>query len=367
MSTSSILSTGLQPAATASITPSSGTSSFISASQQPPAALSLGSSSRVSIAIPSINDFQILKPLSKGAYGTVYLAKKRSTSVYYAIKVLSKSKMISKNLIHTVRSERMTMIHQATLDQDNPHVVKLVWSFQSKHKLYLVLEYMNGGDCAALIRNMGHLDENWTRSYIAETVLGIERIHRLDIAHRDLKPDNLLIGPDGHIKLVDFGLSSVGYATRRKRLASEAKSTRRFVGTPDYIPYETLLGDDCGVLGDFWALGIICYEFLYGYPPFHGDSPEEVFANILEKPLEFPDENNEDAAKARDFIRRLLDRNPDTRLGAPNSYNGLSGAAAVKAHPFLANYINWDTLLTEEPAFVPHPDDPEDTGYFDAR
>ena len=177
----------------------------------------------------SIKDFEIIKPISKGAFGSVFLAKKKVSGDYYAIKVLKKADMIAKNQITNVKAERMILMKQA----ESPFVAKLYFTFQSKENLYLVMEYLNGGDCAALIKSLGSLSEEWTKNYIAEVVLGLEYLHQRGVVHRyvlpgiaihfltivnrDLKPDNLLIDQHGHLKLTDFGLSRIGLLGRQTR------------------------------------------------------------------------------------------------------------------------------------------------------
>ena len=179
----------------------------------------------------SIKDFDIIKPISKGAFGSVFLAKKKATGDYFAIKVLKKADMIAKNQITNVKAERMILMKQA----ESPFVAKLFFTFQSKDNLYLVMEYLNGGDCAALIKSLGSLPEEWTRQYVAEVVLGLDYLHQRNIVHRsvfllgvlinyllnqvpsDLKPDNLLIDQHGHLKLTDFGLSRIGLLGRQTR------------------------------------------------------------------------------------------------------------------------------------------------------
>ncbi|CAG8552816.1 5145_t:CDS:2 [Paraglomus brasilianum] len=423
---------------------------------------------------PSIKDFEIIKPISKGAFGSVYLSKKRTTGDYYAIKVLKKSDMIAKNQVTNVKAERMILMTQT----DSPFVVKLYFSFQSKDYLYLVMEYLNGGDCAALVKAIGGLPEDWARKYLAEVVLGLEYLHNRGIVHRDLKPDNLLIDQNGHLKLTDFGLSRIGFLgrqTRNESVASDGKghkkwpsrmssfdasssspttpdstnshlfpqsyfglllshnkrssvcssgsaetnfigttsaaqsapdtpsspagstplksgffdelqnstsisanslstststnnhafintekqeSTKNFVGTPDYLAPESILGMEKNDMVDWWALGVICYEFLYGIPPFHAETPEKVFENILSRNIVWYDDV-EISWQARDFIERLLCMNVEDRLGA-------NGANEVKTHPFF-NGINWETILNEPADFVPQPKHMEDTDYFDGR
>ena len=166
------------------------------------------------VAPPSIKDFEIIKPISKGAFGSVYLSKKKTTGDYFAIKVLKKTDMVDKNQVSNVKAERAIMIRQGESD----FVAKLYWTFSSKDYLYLVMEYLNGGDCASLIKSIGGLPEEWVKRYLAEVVLCVDDLHQRGIVHRDLKPDNLLIDQKGHVKLTDFGLSRMGLVGRQKRV-----------------------------------------------------------------------------------------------------------------------------------------------------
>jgi serine/threonine protein kinase/CheY-like chemotaxis protein len=388
---------------------------------------------------PSMEDFEVIKPISKGAYGSVYLAKKKQTGDYYALKILRKSDMVQKNQVSNVRNERMILTQL-----DSPFVVKLFYSFQSKDSLYLVMEYLNGGDVAALIKAMGQLDEKWAKQYVAEVILGLEFLHARGIVHRDLKPDNLLIDSNGHLKLTDFGLSRVGFLGRRRmglerlterrtsmpqspmepdtpssgehtvstttpplhlpnttyspfvaiphlrhhgRRASMASTVSNlsditgvssrfstagslpkanqvgleepepFAGTPDYLAPESILGLGQDVSVDWWALGVITFEFLFGFPPFHAETPNQVFENILARRLEWPEDVS---PEAKDFMERLMTTNVETRLGSRG------GAAEVKQHKWLQD-VDWPTLLKAEVSFVPKPTHVEDTLYFDDR
>ncbi|KAI7864969.1 hypothetical protein BDF14DRAFT_1883812 [Spinellus fusiger] len=420
------------------------------------------------LTVPTIKDFVIIKAISKGAYGSVFLAKKRVTGDYYAIKFLKKSDMVAKNQVTNVKAERMILMTQT----DSPFVTKLYYTFQSKDYLYLVLEYLNGGDCSALLKALGSLPEEWARNYLAEVTLGLAYLNTKNIIHRDLKPDNLLIDHNGHLKLTDFGLSRIGFLDRRvldelrlgstnseptissspiasysetpphspastlmspcsnihqysyfnllfdrNRRGSMAssnsvdcvhplgesshslglisdygeersnrwKSTTGFcsptgyttpgfferqdgerseihkhaIGTPDYIAPESILGTGEDTMVDWWALGVICYEFLYGIPPFHAETPDKVFENILYRHIDWHEDTVQVSTEARDFMERLMTLNPRKRLGA-------NGPEEVKQHPFFKN-IHWDTLLKESPSFIPSPENVEDTDYFDSR
>ncbi|KAI8806769.1 kinase-like domain-containing protein, partial [Cladochytrium replicatum] len=309
-------------------------------------------------SMPSIKDFDLIKPISKGAFGSVFLAKKHTTGDYYAIKVLKKADMIAKNQVMNIKAERMILTQI-----DSPYVVKLYFSFQTKENLYLVMEYLNGGDCGALVKAVGQLDEKWAKQYIAEVVLGLEFLHARNIVHRDLKPDNLLIDQNGHVKLTDFGLSRVGFLGRRARAARNAEEPEsaepHFVGTPDYLAPESILGlgQDAGV--DWWALGVILYEFLFGIPPFHADTPQEVFENILARKIDWHKDEMQISPEAMDLMERLMCYSTEDRLGA-------NGAWEVKSHPWFAD-VAWDSLEQAEASFVPKTTSVEDTDYFDNR
>lgn len=388
----------------------------------------------------SIKDFDIIKPISRGAFGSVYLAKKRTTGDYFAIKALKKSDMIAKNQITNVKAERTILMSQSS----SPYVAKLFFSFQNRDYLYLVMEYLNGGDCAALVKTLGGLPEDWARNYIAEVILGLEYLHDRGVVHRDLKPDNLLIDAKGHLKLTDFGLSKIGLLNRQvggprpavlrgtdlrrfnddqspnapslfsgaspiqtpdllgpaassyfgghltdagsadessgselprpkasvgggggsRSISSSAprrsKEPARFVGTPDYLCPESILGfgaDDETV--DWWALGVVLYEFLYGFPPFHDETPEKVFDNIVSRRINWYEDEMELSPEARDLMERLMCTDPKARLGA-------NGASEIKQHAFFAG-LDWDNICDAEASFVPSVTDPESTDYFDAR
>ncbi|KAK6842109.1 AGC protein kinase [Apiospora arundinis] len=474
---------------------------------------------------PSIKDFEIIKPISKGAFGSVYLSKKKSTGEYFAIKVLKKADMVAKNQVTNVKAERAIMMWQG----ESEFVAKLYWTFSSKDYLYLVMEYLNGGDCASLIKVLGGLPEDWVKKYLGEVILGVEHLHDRGIIHRDLKPDNLLIDQKGHLKLTDFGLSRMGLIGRQKRalncsnpeqtpdllksgpfarstsIASSRSASmdlhaphhspgttpqmtpsdmganlgqpsyfslgpfqqeprrisgqrsdsggsetlthmmnnfslndshtsqpihsrlsqssvrsphdemsdcasvaspdlptlqpvtshssdhhrntppqssmmpppmalfdpedtnRRFVGTPDYLAPETINGERQDETSDWWSVGCILFEFLYGIPPFHATEAEHVFENILARKIMWPDEADFDVSpEAKDLINKLLCMDPRQRLGSNRDEKFASGGEEIRSHPWFEG-VGWDTLLQDEAQFVPQPENPEDTEYFDSR
>ncbi|KAG4400657.1 hypothetical protein GLYMA_07G103400v4 [Glycine max] len=325
----------------------------------------------------SIDDFEIIKPISRGAFGRVFLAKKRTTGDLFAIKVLKKADMIRKNAVESILAERDILITVR-----NPFVVRFFYSFTCRENLYLVMEYLNGGDLYSLLRNLGCLDEEVARVYIAEVVLALEYLHSLHVVHRDLKPDNLLIAHDGHIKLTDFGLSKVGLINSTDDLSGpavngtslleedetdvftsedqrERRKKRSAVGTPDYLAPEILLGTGHGFTADWWSVGVILFELLVGIPPFNAEHPQTIFDNILNRKIPWPAVPEEMSPQAQDLIDRLLTEDPNQRLGS-------KGASEVKQHVFFKD-INWDTLARQKAAFVPASESALDTSYFTSR
>ncbi|KAL3152041.1 hypothetical protein ABBQ32_001154 [Trebouxia sp. C0010 RCD-2024] len=197
----------------------------------PGAATPAMSASGNNISSMTIDDFEILKPISRGAFGRVYLCRKRATGDLLAIKVMRKNDLIRKNMVESVRNERNILAMA-----NNPFVVRFYYSFTSRDNLYIVMEYLNGGDCFSLLRVLGALDEDTARLYIAETVLALEYCHTQAIIHRDLKPDNLLISSQGHVKLTDFGLSCIGVIDRTDNMSAQPMELDSGSSTPSSMP-----------------------------------------------------------------------------------------------------------------------------------
>ncbi|KAJ9539721.1 hypothetical protein OSB04_026227 [Centaurea solstitialis] len=326
----------------------------------------------------SIEDFEIIKPISRGAFGRVFLARKRATGDVFAIKVLKKADMIRKNAVESILAERDILISVR-----NPFVVRFFYSFTCRENLYLVMEYLNGGDLFSLLKNLGCLEEDMARVYIAELVLALEYLHSMNVIHRDLKPDNLLIGQNGHIKLTDFGLSKVGLINSTEDLSGsstirtaifqdneankpetscsanrEQPQKLSVVGTPDYLAPEILLGMGHAATADWWSVGVILFELLVGLPPFNAGSPQQIFANIMNRDIPWPQIPEDMSYEAYDLIDKLLIDNPIQRLGA-------TGAGEVKRHLFFRD-INWDTLARQKAQFIPSAE-ALDTSYFMSR
>ncbi|XP_057607375.1 serine/threonine-protein kinase 38 isoform X3 [Chionomys nivalis] len=261
-----------------------------------------------------LEDFESLKVIGRGAFGEVRLVQKKDTGHVYAMKILRKADMLEKEQVGHIRAERDILV-----EADSLWVVKMFYSFQDKLNLYLIMEFLPGGDMMTLLMKKDTLTEEETQFYIAETVLAIDSIHQLGFIHRDIKPDNLLLDSKGHVKLSDFGLCTGLKKAHRtefyrnlnhslpsdftfqnmnsKRKAETWKRNRRqlafsTVGTPDYIAPEVFMQTGYNKLCDWWSLGVIMYEMLIGYPPFCSETPQETYKKVMnwKETLTFPPE-----------------------------------------------------------------------------
>ncbi|NXX41973.1 MAST4 kinase, partial [Tricholaema leucomelas] len=310
---------------------------------------------------PRESDFETIKLISNGAYGAVYFVRHKETRQRFAMKKINKQNLILRNQIQQAFVERDILTFA-----ENPFVVSMYCSFETRRHLCMVMEYVEGGDCATLMKNMGPLPVDMARMYFAETVLALEYLHNYGIVHRDLKPDNLLVTSMGHIKLTDFGLSKVGLMSLTTNLYEGhiEKDAREFLdkqvcGTPEYIAPEVILRQGYGKPVDWWAMGIILYEFLVGCVPFFGDTPEELFGQVISDEINWPEKDEAPPPDAQDLITLLLRQNPLERLGT-------GGAYEVKQHKFFRS-LDWNSLLRQKAEFIPQLESEDDTSYFDTR
>ncbi|XP_008937013.1 PREDICTED: microtubule-associated serine/threonine-protein kinase 4, partial [Merops nubicus] len=291
----------------------------------------------------------------------VYFVRHKETRQRFAMKKINKQNLILRNQIQQAFVERDILTFA-----ENPFVVSMYCSFETRRHLCMVMEYVEGGDCATLLKNMGPLPVDMARMYFAETVLALEYLHNYGIVHRDLKPDNLLVTSMGHIKLTDFGLSKVGLMSLTTNLYEGhiEKDAREFLdkqvyGTPEYIAPEVILRQGYGKPVDWWAMGIILYEFLVGCVPFFGDTPEELFGQVISDEINWPEKDEAPPPDAQDLITLLLRQNPLERLGT-------GGAYEVKQHQFFRS-LDWNSLLRQKAEFIPQLESEDDTSYFDTR
>ncbi|XP_029606291.1 microtubule-associated serine/threonine-protein kinase 2 isoform X4 [Salmo trutta] len=310
---------------------------------------------------PREEDFENIKLISNGAYGAVFLVRHKETRQRFAMKKINKQNLILRNQIQQAFVERDILTFA-----ENPFVVSMFCSFETRRHLCMVMEYVEGGDCATLLKNIGALPVDMARMYFAETVLALEYLHNYGIVHRDLKPDNLLITSMGHIKLTDFGLSKIGLMSLTTNLYEGhiEKDTREFLdkqvcGTPEYIAPEVILRQGYGKPVDWWAMGVILYEFLVGCAPFFGDTPEELFGQVISDEIIWPEEEEALPNDAQDLICKLLRQNPLERLGTGSAFE-------VKQHRFFYD-LDWNSLLRQKAEFIPQLESEEDTSYFDTR
>jgi len=304
-----------------------------------------------------LKHFRPVRPLGSGDTGSVHLVELLGTGEYFAMKAMDKSVMLNRNKVHRATAERQI------LDMlDHPFLPTLYASFQTKTHVCLITDYYAGGELFMLLdrQPMKVLKEDAVRFYAAEVVTTLEYLHCQGIIYRDLKPENILLQRDGHISLTDFDLSCLTSCQPQVFLPEDDKKKRRrksrsnpiffaepmrasnsFVGTEEYIAPEIITGAGHTSAVDWWALGILLYEMLYGYTPFRGKTRQRTFANILHKDIRFPASIQVSLA-ARQLIYRLLHRDPANRLG---SYEG---AIEIKQHPFFRG-INWALVRAATP------------------
>ncbi|TPX62548.1 hypothetical protein PhCBS80983_g00294 [Powellomyces hirtus] len=299
-----------------------------------------------------LSDFQVMSVIGKGAYGKVFLVRKKPTLMaimgddLYAMKVLKKASIVlhGKDAEHT-RNERGILEDVS----NHPFIVSLHYAFQTDEKLYLILSYASGGELFTYLAREKMFAEDVACFYIAELLLALEHLHDLGIIYRDLKPENVLLNADGHVLLTDFGLSKV------------ALDARTVCGTIEFMAPEVL--DDHRTEGydkavDYWSLGVMLFDMLTGSPPFTGNNRKKIMDGILKKKIVWPKYMT---VNARDICNRLLQKNPVKRLGS-----GPEGALPVKKHNFFRK-LDWKKLaaLQVTPPLVPTLNDPADISHFD--
>lgn len=306
----------------------------------------------------TVSDFDYVKTLGSGAYGKVYLVRKKATGDYFAMKVIGSDKELSHKYIKNLLNEREVF---SVIKSE--FCVNAVATFTYQSLVCFVMEYLPGRDLYEEVFERENLwfDSTSLRYYLAEIILGIEALHDNGIVHRDIKPANVLIDEDGHLKLTDFGLSE--FRSKIGTPAEEEDGKIRIKGSAHYLAPEIVQGDSIGYEADWWALGIMAYLFINMEFPFDGETIEEVFDNIIKGEIDWSNigENEEegemDPALA-DLIKKLLDPNPNTRIGH-------NGSQEIKAHPYFKT-LYWDKAL-EKKLYMYPPEDVLDLKNLDGE
>ncbi|WWC90715.1 uncharacterized protein L201_005652 [Kwoniella dendrophila CBS 6074] len=334
-----------------------------------------------------VEQFRIIAQVGQGGYGSVYLARKADTNEVCALKKMRKGTLAKMDEVKHVLVERDILTAVKT-----PWLVRLLYAFQDTEHVYLAMEYVPGGDFRTLLNNSGVLKEEHARFYAAEMFMGVNELHKLGYIHRDLKPENFLVDGTGHVKLTDFGLATgslnpakidqmkqkldqvkdeelVFRSTLERRTIyrsirmAEPRYADSVVGSPDYMPPEVLRGKTYTYSADYWSLGCILFEFLCGFPPFSGSTPEETWANlknwtrVLRRPV---------YDRPEDLIFNLTDTAWDavTRLIA-NPKDRITTLDEIQSLPFFSS-LPFKNLRSIDAPFVPVLDGETDVGYFDS-
>lgn len=287
----------------------------------------------------AMEDFDIISVIGRGYYGKVMLVKKKDDQKLYAIKTIHKKRLVTNNKVYTVIAERNILVKAK-----HPFIVELFYAFQSDTKFYLVLEYAPGGELFSHVRQSPRLPIEEVRLYIAEIALALDYLHSIGVVYRDLKTENILLGSDGHVKLTDFGLS---------KDISTLESTTTFCGTLEYIAPEIIRRENYDFMVDWWSLGVLTFELLYGSTPFFSRNRARLFQAITLQDVKYPS-----SAKSVeiDFISGLLTKEPKKR----------ATFQSLKNHPFWDG-MNFEEVLAKkiQPAYIPTINDPEAVNNFD--
>eukprot|EP00800_Vazella_pourtalesii_P010823 TRINITY_DN2632_c0_g2_i2.p1 TRINITY_DN2632_c0_g2~~TRINITY_DN2632_c0_g2_i2.p1 ORF type:complete len:473 (-),score=84.50 TRINITY_DN2632_c0_g2_i2:911-2329(-) len=294
--------------------------------------IQIGASPIIPKAEPS--HFELLKVLGQGSFGKVFLVRKifgSDAGTLYAMKVLKKASLKVRDRIRT-KKERDILV-----EVKHPFIVELIYAFQTEGKVYLILEFLRGGDLFSRLSKEVMFTEDDVKFYLAELALAISHLHSLGIIYRDLKPENILLDEDGHIKLTDFGLSKEGM---------DDIKTFSFCGTVEYMAPEVVNRKGHGIAADWWSFGVLMYEMLMGNLPFQGENRKDTMNKILKDKLSMPQFLS---PEAQSLLRMLFKRNPLNRLGF-----GPGGIDDIRKHPYFAS-IHWEKLMTKRvvPPFKP--------------
>lgn len=278
------------------------------------------------------NDFELLRIVGQGAFGKVFQVRKRDTGEIFAMKVMRKDRILERDHRDYVRAERDVLTSVV-----HPYIVTLRYSFQTPKKLYLVLDFINGGHLFFQLYRQGTFDEPLARLYCAEIVLAISHLHSLGFVHRDLKPENVLLDGEGHVRITDFGLAKGNMSD------AEHQRTNSFIGTMEYMAPEIIAGRGHGKAVDWWSVGILLYEMLCGMPPFRAKGRQQLQKLITIAKFKLPTYLS---SEVQSLVKGLLQKDVSKRLGY-----GPNGSADVMGHPFFKS-VDWKKLAKRQ---IPSP------------
>ncbi|KAI8331213.1 kinase-like domain-containing protein [Chlamydoabsidia padenii] len=289
-----------------------------------------------------LTDFHILRTLGTGSFGRVHLVQSRVNVRYYAIKVLKKTEVVRLKQVEHTNNEKHILEGVG-----HPFIVNLWGTFQDDNHLFMVMDYIPGGELFSILRRSQRFPDHVAKFYAAEVVLAIEYLHSKDIIYRDLKPENLLLDAQGHIKITDFGFAK-----------HVPDITWTLCGTPDYLAPEVIQSKGYGKAVDWWSLGILIFEMLAGHPPFFDDDHLKLYEKILAGRIKWPSYFD---PNAKDLLRRLLTSDLSKRFG-----NLRKGAEDVKCHAWFEG-VDFNRLLARQhrPPYVPSIRGDGDASHFD--
>lgn len=292
----------------------------------------------------SLEDFEILSTLGTGTFGRVRLVKLKGNNNLppFALKILKKTVVIKLKQLEHIKSEKSILERVR-----HPFVITMLATFQDQSFIYMLLEYVCGGELFSRLRREGRFANDVALFYTSEIVLAFEYLHGLNVAYRDLKPENILIDRQGHVKITDFGFAKV-----------MTEKTYTLCGTPEYLAPEIIqsVGHDKSV--DWWALGILIYEMVAGFPPFYDENPIGIYQKILSGRIEF---SKVFGRRVKDLVKKLLQANPSKRYGC-----GEKGVDSLKKHKWFRG-VDWGMILRKEipPPWTPEISSHDDTHFFD--
>lgn len=296
----------------------------------------------------SADDFTLIRVLGRGSFGKVQLVRCKQNGKLYAMKTMNKKLLEESDQVQATILERNIL-----LQINYPFLVSARYTFQNAQKIFLVLDYVSGGDLFNRIREEEYFNESRACLYAAEIALALGYLHKLGYVYRDIKSDNILIDNEGHLKITDFGLT-------KNRMKKASDTTTTFCGTPDYMAPEMILDQPYTKDVDWWGFGVLVFEMLTGITPFYDDSQNAMYRSIVNDEPSYPLRMSK---KAKSFIGRLLQKDPNKRLG-----HGDADVEDIKKDPFFSE-LNWDDVLNKKikPEWIPKIKNEIDTSNFDSR